>query len=574
MTLGSLHRWLPLGVVGVVLALFAPVLGFSFVLWDDPQYILRNPLVDPQVPWPADGWLTPALGYPIPVTIGLYRAVATLAGVMPAPFHALNLGLHALNAWLFCRLLLGCVAVPWAWVGGLLWALHPLVVEPVAWATATKDLLYATGFLALLLGAARPGRLPAWVLPLAVATMLAKPTAVVLPAVLGWTLWSREGRGGLTKPGAGLQLVVMAVVAAAVLAGGLLLAAGAPVDGYATVDGSFGGVGERLAAILEALDLQVRHTLWPVGLQPQYFRHPGLGLGDAAIWRGVLWLVAIAAAAVWALRSPSGPARWWLGLAVLTYAPVSMLLPIKRFTCDSYAYVPLLCAVGAVVSGLNRLRWPARRIWVVGTALAVLLGCAARQELPKWQSSLQLWGTALAATPDHPMSQKRWAEALDGAGRRGEAWAFLQPHLPNLQREHAIDGMVLTLAATEAAEQDARALYAWVYAHQRALAPDVHRNFCTFVATHHFEPSPTELAALAQALDQLRRYHARRGETGALVALAALGGSHGLWAQSGALLEHAWLLGHQRAWATAAAEAYGRAGDREGAQRVTAQLRD
>ena len=59
--------------------------------------------------------------------------------------------------------------------------------------------------------------------------------------------------------------------------------------------------------------------------------------------------------AAWVMRSTDRRLRWWLGLAAITYAPVSMLLPINRFTCDSYLYVPLAGLGLSAGAGLEAL---------------------------------------------------------------------------------------------------------------------------------------------------------------------------------------------------------------------------
>lgn len=564
--------WQALGVFVLIVAVFSRAIGYGFVLWDDPQYLRDNPLVNPQVPWPADGFLTPALGYPIPVTMGLYRLTALLAGVTPAAFHALNVLLHAGNAVLLFTLLRRVVSLPAAWLGVSLWALHPLVVEPVMWCTGTKDLLYAAGLLVTLHAGLARERVPPWLLLVVLAAMLAKPTAIVLPVCLLWTVLALDGKAGLQRPGLPLATVMLAVLAALVLAAGLVVAQNAGPDGYTTIDKTPVGAWERLAAVLQALDLQARHVLWPVGLLPQYFRLTDLRLLDPPVVRGALWLLLLVALAVHALRAEDRRLRWWLGLAAISYAPVSMLLPINRFTCDSYAYVPLLCLAGfiATVAEPHLTKRSSQ-----GVALAACTGLLALTivQQPLWRDSLTLWGRNVAADPHRPLLIKRYAESLDGAGRRDDAYQFLRQNLTDLQRDRAVDGFVLALYADRATVEDARALYLWAYAHQPDLRPDAHRNFCTFVVKQGVQLRPAERQNLAKALDVLRRYHARRQEISALLTLGALGVQHQLWPESGALFEHAFLLGHDRQHAEAALLAYQTGHVADAAARVQAALK-
>ncbi len=571
MTRSRAPSWQALAVFAVALAVYARALGYGFLLWDDPQYIRDNPLVNPQVPWPADGLLTPTLGYPIPVTLALYRLMALLFGLTPAAFHGLNVLLHALNAALLFGLLRRTATLPVAWLGAALWALHPLVVEPVTWCTGTKDLLYATGFLLTLHAGVARARVPPWLLLVGVAAMLSKPTAIVLPVCLLWTVVALDGRPGLRRPGLALSAVLLGAIAVAVFGAGLFLARHAAPDGYTTLDDTPAGLQERLAAVLQALDLQVRHVLWPRGLLPQYFRLTDLRPADPPFWRGLLALGLLAVLAVAVLRAEDRRLRWWLGLAAITYAPVSMLLPINRFTCDSYAYVPLACLAGLAATALEA-QLGKRPVRSLAAALTAALLALTLVQQPLWRDSLTLWGTNLAADPHRSLLIKRYAESLDAANRRADDYAFLRQNLPDLQRDRGVDGMVLAIFSANAPLDDARALYAWAYAHEPNLRPDAHRTFCTFVATHALQLTPAERQNLAQALDALRRDHARRGEVPPLLALGALAAQYHVWPEAGALFEHAFLLGHDRQAAEAALLAYQNAHLPDAAARVQSTL--
>jgi hypothetical protein len=81
------------------------MLGYDLLEWDDPQHLTRNPLVN--TPEDASAWqqlTTPALGYPIPVTISIYRLEHALWGFTPGGFHAVNALLHVLNVLLVFQL--------------------------------------------------------------------------------------------------------------------------------------------------------------------------------------------------------------------------------------------------------------------------------------------------------------------------------------------------------------------------------------------------------------------------------------------------------------------------------------
>src|SRR5262245_38429701 len=243
--------WLPYAVAAllalVTLAVFWQVYGHAFVLWDDGLHVYENPYLQALT---FDNikaiWREPYAELYIPLTYTLWALIAAVArGGSPSPtagapfapefFHTLNLLVHLLSVlvvWRIVRLLLERTVphtagrppwsrVEWAAGGGaLLFAIHPVQVEAVAWVTGFKDVF--CGFLACVAiwqylcyacgegpdgpaptpsrqveatasGNAARGKVP-WSLGhyglatgVFVLALLAKPAAVVVP-VVAWVL--------------------------------------------------------------------------------------------------------------------------------------------------------------------------------------------------------------------------------------------------------------------------------------------------------------------------------------------------------------------------------------------------
>ena len=144
---------LPLvAIAGAVFLVFGRALGFDFLLWDDDIQLTGNPTLQ-RLDWPTAQHMF-AHGYAIryqPLSWLSSALIAKLAGLRPFPFHAYNVLVHALSATLLAALIRQLVApaegaaeenhvtVLWASVfGALAWALHPLRVEPVVWATGWR----------------------------------------------------------------------------------------------------------------------------------------------------------------------------------------------------------------------------------------------------------------------------------------------------------------------------------------------------------------------------------------------------------------------------------------------------
>src|SRR5580693_7753157 len=119
-----------------VAAVFGRSVTADLLSWDDEDLITANPHVaDGNLPGLAWHWTHPHEGLYIPVIYSAWWTIAATAGVNPPFFHAANLIVFIACCWLVYSLLLRLIARPWpAFAGAMLFALHPLQVEPVAWA--------------------------------------------------------------------------------------------------------------------------------------------------------------------------------------------------------------------------------------------------------------------------------------------------------------------------------------------------------------------------------------------------------------------------------------------------------
>jgi len=208
--------WAVLLIV-LVVAAYARVFDAGFI-WDDESHLTRNPCIVGPLGLKEIWTSTRAVYYPLVLTT--FWALHKFVGLVPLPYHMLNTLLHAGSA-----ILLWCVlrklAVRGAWLGAALWALHPVMVQSVAWVTELKNtqscLFYLLSILFFLKwdeeeprdqegAVSRPlpqrtgnrRSLMLFALSLfcfALAT-LSKPSVVMLPVVLALCLWWRRGRIG------------------------------------------------------------------------------------------------------------------------------------------------------------------------------------------------------------------------------------------------------------------------------------------------------------------------------------------------------------------------------------------
>jgi len=239
------RRWITHLAVPVVLALvsfvvFLPALDAGFVNWDDDQNFLHNPnyrgLGTAQLRWMFTTFL---MGHYIPLTWMTFGVDYAVWGMNPAGYHLTNLLLHCANAVLFYFMALGLLraSVPGLRDDGssalalgsgfatLLFAVHPLRAESVAWITERRDVLSGLFYLAAVVAYLRycDGTVPEgsptpktrkwyWAsLGLFVLALLSKAMTVSLPVILlvldTYPLRRLSGVGG-RWPWASLRSVV------------------------------------------------------------------------------------------------------------------------------------------------------------------------------------------------------------------------------------------------------------------------------------------------------------------------------------------------------------------------------
>src|SRR6266571_3362429 len=197
--------WLvPVLIALVTFAAFLPALYNQFVNWDDDDNFLRNPHYR-GLAWTHIRWMwTTHLGHYIPLTWMTFGLDYLLWGMNPVGYHLTSLLLHAANAVVFFfvvhRILTQALPSPSergyalavsAGVAALVFAIHPLRVESVAWVTERRDVLSGLFYLVAILlylraceGGAR-GRGWYWLSMAAfVGALLSKSMVVNLPVVL------------------------------------------------------------------------------------------------------------------------------------------------------------------------------------------------------------------------------------------------------------------------------------------------------------------------------------------------------------------------------------------------------
>ncbi len=424
--------WLAAALVGALaVAVYLPSLRNDFV-WDDPIVLER------QLPYfdgPADAFFPPrdvpqwSAHYYRPLVVVSYLLDDLVVRTLYPPeardagrrlvFHASPVLLHGVSSALVVALgaalarrfrgQRSTLAVPVA--AGLLFAVHPVHVESVAWLAGRSDLLCAAFALAAILAWLRylETRRAAW-LPaaaaLALAAMLSKEVGLALVALLPLSalLPGRDAAlpGHEAARDAGLAAAVVGFAAAVALA--LRWAAAAPGPGSAIA------WTDPVRTILAALGWYAAKTAWPAPLSAFVDRVPGsvgLAIAGAFVAGGIGALVGASLA-----RRRAGAEAFAAALFLLPLAPalaVSAGTIAATPLAERYLYLPSAGAVllGALIVGEPRrsarlsFRPTARPAVVLGMAAAIaavaLPATLIRQRA--WRDDLAFWSDAAEKAP-------------------------------------------------------------------------------------------------------------------------------------------------------------------------------
>jgi tetratricopeptide (TPR) repeat protein len=430
--------WLPLlAVAAVSVAVYANTLANGLHV-DDHYQIVTNPWVTSfrNLPaifssgvWDFDGRVS---SYYRPMMYVLYSVVYAVAGTAPWAYHLLNVALHAGTAalaFLIAAAMLGArdARHPWwrspALLTGLLFAVHPIHTEPVAWAAGVVDLSYGFFYLLalylLIRGRDRLGYVVAALAAYA-AALLSKEPAITLPAV-ALVYWAvKDGRQlgirSLSRRLAPWVAVSLAYLALRSVVLGGVAPQTSPVGlspwEYALT--ALALLGRFLRAQVFPTDLNFWHVFVPV--KSAWSAGAALALLTVGAWAFLL---------AWAVRRRALVPAVGLTVAVLPLTPALLLgslnQGLENAFAERYVYLPSFGVAllgGWAVAALEPRRAPLARALTAGLAALIVLGAAVTvQRNPVWKNSLSLWGDAAAKSPASGMANLNYGLALMGAGQ-------------------------------------------------------------------------------------------------------------------------------------------------------------
>jgi len=428
-------------LVVATLALYNPVNRHPFVNYDDDRYVTENPHVHSGMTWPTITWALTATeqGNWHPLTWLSHALDYQLFHQNPAGHHFTSLLIHASNAVLLFLFLMYATGRPGPGLFvAVLFALHPINVESVAWVAERKNVLSTFFFFAALIAYGWYARKPGWRRYLAftglfVLGLMSKPMVITLPFVLllldYWPLGRIQGGSSNTLAQAPIsKLIVEKLPLLALSAASAVITMQAQQAGGAMRSTAQFSFGVRLENAVVAYAMYLWKMVWPSHLAPIY-PHPGDSLAAWQVGTSALVLLAVTGVAL-KFRSRRYLLTGWLWF-LGTLVPVIGLVQVgDQAMADRYAYIPLIGIFVMIAWGVADLA-DSKRIGlsarvIPAACILLALAFATNRQLGYWSSNYDLWTHALAVTDRNFIAQDNLGGALLWLGKPDEAYSHFQ----------------------------------------------------------------------------------------------------------------------------------------------------
>ncbi len=456
------RRWrlgVPVVVVWLTLSAFMPALLADFVHWDDNDLLFGvtqyRTLTAESLRWM---WSTSFAGHFQPLTWLSYSLDFSWSNNDPFGYHLTNVVLHLANTVIFFLIALRLfrtrarseaqsrsrVMYMAAGMAAVLFSIHPLRVESVAWIAERRDVLSGFFYLLSVLWyvhfasvraddaktETKNGGRGFYVASLVcfALSLLAKASGVMLPLV--FLVLDAYPLGRMTSPkGFRLRLLLRAIAeklpffALAVIVG--IRAVYAQDEGGALYALADHDAASRVAQSVYGVAFYIWKSLWPSGLGPLYPIPSREALFGTMLWVSSGMVLGTFGVALAVRR------RYPIVLAVLV-AYVVQLLPTvgvfqsgPQFVADRYSY--LACLGFALLGGASVLAWAWRRgrqtfgseRALVALGMALVLAGLSHQTFRQcgyWDTPLTLWRRGIEVSPGSSIAHVNYADALAESG--------------------------------------------------------------------------------------------------------------------------------------------------------------
>ena len=389
----------------ITFAAFAPSLRNGFVNWDDDDYVTENVAVHrPSFHSLGQIFSTFLLCTYLPVTMLSYMIDYQLVGLDPFGYHLTNLIFHLLN----CLLVLWLIE--WlsrntlvAFVAAILFGVHPLHVESVAWVSERKDVLYACFFLLSMicygyyLQTQKIGRNYWFSAGFFVLSLLSKGMAITLPALLFLMDYFRERKWDRRMIADKIPFLILTICFG-------ILGVYGQKEGIRNEQ--WVSVFDKLLVASYAIVFYLGKILWPVKLSCLY---PYSGVKDISIY--LLSLTGCLAILILTVRTARHTRKAVFGILffLITLLPVLQFVPLgTTVVADRYTYMASIglfyLMAEAVVWAYKKISEKRHLFSIVAIIVFLIpiiggLSFVTWKRCPVWKDGITLWSDVLGKYP-------------------------------------------------------------------------------------------------------------------------------------------------------------------------------
>jgi protein O-mannosyl-transferase len=395
----NLPNWMLPVLVIVTFIAFIPVLQADFVSLDDNEYVTQNPYLN--AAHLKELIITPLQGNYHPLTMLSLYFNHLISGNDAWSYHLLNLLLHIVNCVLVFRLalLLGRKNLVIAFTAAILFAIHPMRVESVAWISERKDVLYGVFFLAGLISYVKyidtqSRKQYALAIVFLLLSLLSKPAAVIFPVTLFCVdlLRKRQFNFKLLIEKMPFFLLAMGM--------GILTIIGQKEAG-ATGIANFSMLTKILFAFYGIM-MYIVKLIAPVNLAV-FYRYPaGNESLSAAYYIAPIFFVVLAVIVFLSFRKSRVPV-FGISFYLVNLLLVLQLIPVgSAVISERYTYLPyigLFYIIGWMIDGYAKNN--VNKSLVIIAPLSLLFVAMTWKQSTVWQSSAKLWDNAIKNQPSY-----------------------------------------------------------------------------------------------------------------------------------------------------------------------------
>src|SRR6184192_2906790 len=433
-----------LGLAVVTFGIYAQLIGHRFITFDDPTYIQKNPMVNRGVTLAGLAWAftTFYAGNWHPLTWIAHMIDSQLFGMNAGRHLLINALIHATNTLLVFWFLLRTTRTRWpSALVAALFALHPLHVESVAWASERKDTLSTLFGLLSLIAYVRYVDAPSgirylWTGMTLALGLLAKPMLVTWPFVMllldYWPLRRWQSAKGKAETGKLRKLILEKIPFFILVAASAVITLVAQSRGGAVRTLAHEPLALRLSNTLVSYAKYLLLTFWPNDLAVYYPLAPR-GIPGWQIVGAAFLLIGITAFCF--LQRKIRPYLivgwlWFLG----TLVPVIGLVQVGGQTMsDRYFYIPSIGLFIALVFGLADIA-ERRRVapWLsaaIANVVLLVLATLTNAQIHRWNDSITLFKHALTVAPSNVIAENNLGLAMHKNGQLDEAAAHFEKAL-------------------------------------------------------------------------------------------------------------------------------------------------